>query len=67
MGGNGSPYGVEWGQGGRGGEVTCCGVSVYIRVLSIKYIDVLGYMVTGRVIAGRCYGRIVVSGGFIAG
>ena len=67
MGGNGSPYGVEWGQGGRGGEVTWCGVSVYIRVLLIKSVIVLGYIVAGRVIAGRYYGRIVVRGGFIAG
>ena len=42
-------------------------MSVYIRVLSIRYIGVLGYMVAGRVIAGRYCGRIVISGGFIAG
>ena len=42
-------------------------MSVYIRVLLIRYMDVLGYMVAGRVFAGWCYGRLVVIGGFIAG
>ena len=42
-------------------------MSVYIRVLSIRYIGVLGYMVAGRVIAGRYYGSIDAAGGIHCG